>query len=154
MISSKKLFFYPHSSLRTGYAKCYFAHLLYLILGRLTSSMYPLTPFDNPPTSAATREIVEFLDGPAECLIPYTTYKNFLYIRPTMLAYEGQKIFQRARNLSCTIQVKDVDNEDSPPLPVSSHLFHLKISYFISHKRWWNFLKFSKRSLVKEKCRN
>ncbi|KFM62574.1 Dedicator of cytokinesis protein 9, partial [Stegodyphus mimosarum] len=84
----------------------------------LMSSLMPLVPFPVPPKCEPTLEIEQFPSGiPSNCS-PYTTYINHLYIFPKCLKYESQKTFTKARNIVCTVEFRDSDDENAEPLKV------------------------------------
>ncbi|XP_015124186.1 dedicator of cytokinesis protein 11 isoform X2 [Diachasma alloeum] len=79
----------------------------------LTTSLEPIQPFPIPPTTSPTLEILEF-ESPSErdVLHPYTTYRNNLYVYPQSLNFDTQKFFNRARNISCIVELRDNDEVD------------------------------------------
>ncbi|XP_063975168.1 dedicator of cytokinesis protein 9 isoform X2 [Diachasmimorpha longicaudata] len=76
----------------------------------LTTSLEPIQPFPIPPVTLPTLEILEF-ESPSErdILHPYTTYRNNLYVYPQSLNFDTQKFFNRARNISCIVEIRDND---------------------------------------------
>nr|XP_042902706.1 dedicator of cytokinesis protein 9 isoform X1 [Parasteatoda tepidariorum] len=84
----------------------------------LTTALVPLAPFPIPPKRDPTIEIEQFPTGVASCCNPYATYLNHLYIFPKALKYDGQKTFTKARNIVCTVEFRDGDDEKSEPLKV------------------------------------
>lgn len=78
----------------------------------LTSWLAPLKPFPSPPTSEVTIEVAELCPETQ----PHTTFTNHLYVYPQSLAFDSQKMFTRARNIACTVQLKDSDAEDAEPV--------------------------------------
>ncbi|KAG8037848.1 hypothetical protein G9C98_006059 [Cotesia typhae] len=82
----------------------------------LTTSLAPLKPFPLPPVSNPTFEVSEFESLSEKDVHPYTTYENHLYIYPQVLNFDTQKIFTRARNIACIVELRDDDNENSKPL--------------------------------------
>ncbi|KAF2356439.1 Dedicator of cytokinesis C/D N-terminal [Trinorchestia longiramus] len=84
----------------------------------LTPSLEPVVPFPNPPTHEPTFEVQEFPSDLLEDAQPSASYVNHLYVYPRHLNYENQKIFGRARNLVCLIELRDSDAEGAAPLRV------------------------------------
>ncbi|XP_034950532.1 dedicator of cytokinesis protein 9 isoform X2 [Chelonus insularis] len=82
----------------------------------LTTSLAPLKPFPLPPTNKPTIEVAEFESSCEKDVHPYTTYLNHLYIYPQVLNFDTQKIFNRARNIACIVELRDNDTEDAKPL--------------------------------------
>lgn len=92
--------------------------LLYMFTDCLTSSLMPLKPFPVPPTSEPTIEVTEFEGTNVLEVHPYTTFFNHLYVYPNCLLFDTQKLFTRARNIACTIELRDSDAEDAKGLMV------------------------------------
>lgn len=84
----------------------------------LTASLAPLKPFPLPPTNRPTFEIAEFEGLSEKDVHPYTTFVNHMYVYPQSLNFDTQKIFTRARNIACVVEVRDSDNEEARGLPV------------------------------------
>ena len=82
--------------------------------------MGPLKPFPMPPKSEVTLEITEFQTSTEKDVHPYTTYINHLYVYPQNLLFDTQKVFSRARNIACIVEMRDSDNEKTEPLRVNS----------------------------------
>ncbi|XP_008205538.1 dedicator of cytokinesis protein 9 isoform X2 [Nasonia vitripennis] len=82
----------------------------------LTTSLATLKPFPIPPSSDITLEIAEFESSSEKDVHPYTTYTNHLYVYPQNLLFDTQKIFSRARNIACIVEMKDNDTENAQPL--------------------------------------
>lgn len=99
----------------------------------LTTSLVPLKPFPLPPASDATIEVSEFESCSEKEVHPYTTYVNHLYVYPQSLSFDSQKIFTRARNIACVVELKDDDCENASSLYVS----YLKIQ---ENASLWNIL--------------
>ncbi|XP_039279988.1 dedicator of cytokinesis protein 9 isoform X2 [Nilaparvata lugens] len=78
----------------------------------LTSCMSPLKPFPVPPSGEPTVEVAELQPEPR----PHTAFANLLFVYPLSLAFDAQKTFTRARNIACTIQLKDTDDESAEPI--------------------------------------
>lgn len=100
---------------------CYYTlhkNFFFAIVDCLTSWLAPLKPFPSPPSSEVTIEVAELCPETQ----PHTTFTNHLYVYPQNLAFDSQKMFTRARNIACTIQLKDSDAEDAEPLVVSTML--------------------------------
>ncbi|CAG9771792.1 unnamed protein product [Ceutorhynchus assimilis] len=83
----------------------------------LTTSMALLKPFPLPPTNEPTFEITEFEGQSEKDVHPYTTFVNHLYVYPLSLNFDTQKIFTRARNIACVVEVRDSDNEEAKGIP-------------------------------------
>ncbi|KAG8235462.1 hypothetical protein J437_LFUL014092, partial [Ladona fulva] len=86
-----------------------------LLPNSLTSSMIPLKPFPAPPVEAATIEIAEF-DPPSSSPHPHTTFLHNAHIYPRSLRFESQRMFARARNIACTVEIRDSDKAGAQPL--------------------------------------
>lgn len=84
----------------------------------MSTSLAALKPFPLPPTSEATLEIAEFETTSEKDVHPYTTYINHLYVYPQTLSFDTQKIFTRARNIACIVELRDDDCENATPLRV------------------------------------
>lgn len=82
----------------------------------MTSSYAALKPFPLPPTSPLTLELATLNVEPEQ---PYAAYVHHLYVRPLSLNFESQKMFARARNIACSIELKESDSGDNKPLQVS-----------------------------------
>ncbi|XP_046588426.1 dedicator of cytokinesis protein 9 isoform X5 [Neodiprion lecontei] len=82
----------------------------------LTTSFVPLKPFPIPPTSEPTLEIAEFEGSSEREVHPYITYINHLYVYPQTLSFDTQKIFTRARNIACIVELRDNDSENAEPI--------------------------------------
>ncbi|XP_050528941.1 dedicator of cytokinesis protein 9 isoform X2 [Daktulosphaira vitifoliae] len=79
----------------------------------LTAYMAPVKPFPIPPSrDHPIKEISELNPDPH----PQINYINHLYVYPLSLAFDSQKHFPRARNITCTVQMFDDDNTDSKPI--------------------------------------
>ncbi|XP_050306735.1 dedicator of cytokinesis protein 9 isoform X2 [Anthonomus grandis grandis] len=83
----------------------------------LTTSIAPLKPFPLPPINEPSFEITEFEGLSEKELNPYTTFLNHLYVYPLSLNFDTQKIFTRARNIACVVEVRDSDNEEAKAIP-------------------------------------
>ncbi|XP_045766053.1 dedicator of cytokinesis protein 9 isoform X2 [Maniola jurtina] len=81
----------------------------------MTSAYAALKPFPLPPSSPLTLELAT-LNQEAEQ--PYAAYIHHLYVRPLSLSFESQKMFVRARNIACSIELKESDVGDVKPLQV------------------------------------
>ncbi|XP_055947475.1 dedicator of cytokinesis protein 9-like isoform X4 [Argiope bruennichi] len=84
----------------------------------LNTSLVPLIPFPIPPKCEPTIEIEQFPTGIASSCNPYVTYINHLYVFPKSLKYDGQKTFTKARNIVCSIEFRDSDDENAEPLKI------------------------------------
>ncbi|XP_076270905.1 dedicator of cytokinesis protein Ziz isoform X1 [Rhynchophorus ferrugineus] len=83
----------------------------------LTTSLSPLKPFPLPPTNEPSLEITEFEGNFEKDVHPYTTFVNHLYVYPLSLNFDTQKVFTRARNIACIVELRDSDNEEAKGLP-------------------------------------
>lgn len=84
----------------------------------MTNAYAALKPFPLPPTSPLTVELATLNVEPEQ---PYAAYIHHLYVRPLALNFESQKMFARARNIACSIELRDNDTGDNRPLQVSSY---------------------------------
>lgn len=81
----------------------------------LTTSCTAIKPFTIPPSqNHSTIEIAELYPDAQ----PQTVYINHIYVYPLALTFDAQKIFPRARNITCMIQMFDCDDENSKPITV------------------------------------
>ncbi|XP_030749591.1 dedicator of cytokinesis protein 9 isoform X3 [Sitophilus oryzae] len=83
----------------------------------LTTSLSPLKPFPLPPTNEPTLEVTEFEGKFEKDVHPYASYVNHLYVYPLSLNFDTQKVFARARNIACTVELRDSDNEEAKGIP-------------------------------------
>ncbi|KAJ2944618.1 hypothetical protein O0L34_g3971 [Tuta absoluta] len=79
----------------------------------MTSAYAALKPFPLPPTSPLT---VELATLNLEAEQPYAAYIHHLYVRPLALNFESQKLFTRARNIACSVELRDCDTGENQPL--------------------------------------
>ncbi|KAF5283763.1 hypothetical protein FQA39_LY17201 [Lamprigera yunnana] len=82
----------------------------------LTTSLSPLKHFPIPPTNEPTIEIAEFEGTSERDVHPYSTFVNHLYVYPQCLIFDTQKVFTRARNIACVVELRDSDQEGSKGL--------------------------------------
>ncbi|XP_045133980.1 dedicator of cytokinesis protein 9-like isoform X2 [Portunus trituberculatus] len=82
----------------------------------LTPALEPVKPFPNPPTHEPTVEVQEFPCKHIDDIQPFVSYCNHLYVYPHNLNYENQKSFSRARNLVCSVELRDSDSEGATSL--------------------------------------
>ncbi|GMT03988.1 hypothetical protein PENTCL1PPCAC_26162, partial [Pristionchus entomophagus] len=70
---------------------------------RLSSSYLPLNPWrrGESPHSPPVFDVQSFGDIVAE---PHSSFVNLMYIYPLALKYDSQKVFSKARNISCTVR--------------------------------------------------
>lgn len=47
-----------------------------------------------------------------------------------MLNFDSQKSFARARNIACSVELKDSDSREAVPLNVSKNILSLKLIFF------------------------
>ena len=83
----------------------------------MTSSYAALKPFPLPPPSPLTLELATLNVEPEQ---PYAAYIHHLYVHPLSLNFESQKMFVRARNIACSIELKENDTGDVKALQVYS----------------------------------
>ncbi|CAG9099870.1 unnamed protein product [Plutella xylostella] len=81
----------------------------------MTSAHAALKPFPLPPTAPLTLELATLNLEPEQ---PYAAYIHHMYVRPLTLSFESQKMFARARNIACVVEMKDSDSGDNKPLQV------------------------------------
>ncbi|KAL4715192.1 hypothetical protein ACJJTC_012239 [Scirpophaga incertulas] len=81
----------------------------------MTSAYAALKPFPLPPAMPLTLELATLSVEPEQ---PYAAYIHHLYVRPLSLNFESQKVFARARNIACSVELKDCDSGDNKPLQV------------------------------------
>ncbi|XP_013200563.1 dedicator of cytokinesis protein 9 isoform X1 [Amyelois transitella] len=81
----------------------------------MTSAYAALKPFPLPPSSPLTLELATLNVDPEQ---PYAAYIHHLYVRPLSLNFESQKMFARARNIACSIELRDSDTGENTPLQV------------------------------------
>ncbi|RVE53287.1 hypothetical protein evm_002120 [Chilo suppressalis] len=81
----------------------------------MTSAYAALKPFPLPPTSPLTLELATLNVEPEQ---PYAAYVHHLYVRPLTLSFDSQKVFARARNIACSVELRDSDIGDNKPLQV------------------------------------
>lgn len=82
----------------------------------LTCGWAPVKPFPLPPTSPCTLELAAIntlLEN------PHSSYVNHMYAYPIMLNFDSQKIFARARNIACHVEIRDSDSQGATSLNVS-----------------------------------
>lgn len=82
----------------------------------MSNAFAALKPFPLPPTNPLTLELATLNVEPEQ---PYAAFIHHLYVRPLALSFESQKIFARARNIACTIELRNNDTGDNKPLQVS-----------------------------------
>lgn len=97
--------------------------IVFLFLDTLSTSLAVLKPFPLPPTSEPTLEVAEFESTSEKDVHPYTIYINHLYVYPQTLCFDAQKIFTRARNIACIVELRDDDSENAMPLRVRVFFF-------------------------------
>ncbi|KAG7311678.1 hypothetical protein JYU34_002731 [Plutella xylostella] len=81
----------------------------------MTSAHAALKPFPLPPTAPLTLELATLNLEPEQ---PYAAYIHHMYVRPLTLSFESQKMFARARNIACVVEMKDSDSGDNKALQV------------------------------------
>lgn len=88
------------------------------IIDALTTSLSPLKVFPLPPTKELTLEVAEFESISEKDIYPYVTFVNHLYVYPQCLSFDTQKVFTRARNIACVMELRDSDSEEAKGLQV------------------------------------
>uniref|UniRef100_A0A8R1YPV2 Uncharacterized protein n=1 Tax=Pristionchus pacificus TaxID=54126 RepID=A0A8R1YPV2_PRIPA len=68
---------------------------------RISSSYLPLNPWRNDVHDPPVFDVQSFGDTVAE---PHSSFVNLMYIYPLALKYDSQKVFSKARNISCTVR--------------------------------------------------
>ncbi|KOB77262.1 Dedicator of cytokinesis protein 9 [Operophtera brumata] len=53
---------------------------------------------------------------------PYAAFVHHLYVRPLSMNFESQKVFARARNIACSVELRDCDTGDNKPLQAKLRL--------------------------------
>ena len=84
------------------------------ILNIVNSSHIPVVPFNGK--EQAIIEIQEFLTNNPSIAYPFTSFTNLLYVFPKYLKYDVQKLFPKAKNICCIIELRDSDQENAMPL--------------------------------------
>ncbi|XP_058808456.1 dedicator of cytokinesis protein 9 isoform X2 [Phymastichus coffea] len=82
----------------------------------LTTTLVPVKPFPKPTTSDLTLEIAEFESSSEKDVHPFTSYINHLFVYPQSLMFDTQKLFNRARNIACCIEIRDNDIQETQSL--------------------------------------
>ncbi|XP_066143426.1 dedicator of cytokinesis protein 9 isoform X2 [Euwallacea fornicatus] len=83
----------------------------------LTTSLVPVKPFSLPTSHPPTFEVTEFEGQCEKDVHPYTTFLNHLYVYPLSLNFDTQKVFTRARNIACVVELRDSDNDEAKGIP-------------------------------------
>ncbi|KAB0797571.1 hypothetical protein PPYR_08564 [Photinus pyralis] len=83
----------------------------------LTTAFSPLKQFPIPPVNDPTIEITEFEGSSEKDVHPYTSCVNHLYLYPQCLSFDTQKVFTRARNIACIVELRDSDRREAKALP-------------------------------------
>ncbi|XP_068960642.1 dedicator of cytokinesis protein 10 isoform X1 [Petaurus breviceps papuanus] len=82
----------------------------------VTSSFTPIKPFDMMVQQEPTVEVEEFVYDSTKYSRPYRVYKNQIYVYPKHLKYDGQKCFNKARNITVCIEFRNSDEEGAKPV--------------------------------------
>ncbi|XP_007502253.2 dedicator of cytokinesis protein 10 isoform X11 [Monodelphis domestica] len=82
----------------------------------VTSSFIPMKPFDMMVQQEPTVEVEEFVYDSTKYSRPYRVYKNQIYVYPKHLKYDGQKCFNKARNITVCIEFRNSDEEGAKPV--------------------------------------
>jgi hypothetical protein len=86
----------------------------------LTSSWTAVKPFAIPPIRP--HPIIEIAELYPDAQ-PQTAYINHIYVYPLSLAFDAQKNFPRARNITCMVQMFDNDDVNTKPIKVINYIF-------------------------------
>lgn len=81
----------------------------------LSCGWAPVKPFPMPPTAPCTLELASINTSLEH---PHSAYVNHLYVYPMSLNFDSQKIYARARNIACCVEIRDSDSQGSTPLNV------------------------------------
>jgi len=87
----------------------------------LTTSLAPIKPFNPSSETSASVEVAEFENSMVQDIPgrqPYSVPCHHLYIYPKQLCFEAQKVFAKARNLACSVELRDSDMEDAKSIKV------------------------------------
>nr|XP_060623860.1 dedicator of cytokinesis protein 10 isoform X11 [Anolis sagrei ordinatus] len=82
----------------------------------VTSSFIPVKPFNDIKEHRPTVEVEEFVQESTKYSQTYRVYKNQIYIYPKHLKYDGQKCFNKARNITICVEFKSSDEEGAKPV--------------------------------------
>ncbi|XP_060623860.2 dedicator of cytokinesis protein 10 isoform X11 [Anolis sagrei] len=82
----------------------------------VTSSFIPVKPFNDIKEHRPTVEVEEFVQELTKYSQTYRVYKNQIYIYPKHLKYDGQKCFNKARNITICVEFKSSDEEGAKPV--------------------------------------
>ncbi|VDN17643.1 unnamed protein product [Gongylonema pulchrum] len=97
---------------------------------QISPSFMPLRPWNAASDSpaAACFEAQSFNDFVVE---PHTSLFNLLYVYPLSLKYDGQKTFNKARNIVCTVRFVSTAGRGDPSLVSTSDFgqFYTKLLY-------------------------
>lgn len=84
---------------------------------------------------------------------PYTALVNNLYVYPLLLKYDSQKIFNKARNIACTVQFiasnERGGNSVKACLSLNCYSFFLNVLEVLSYLTYRNFLRQSFKKALK-----
>ncbi|CAH0700754.1 unnamed protein product [Spodoptera exigua] len=92
----------------------------------MSTSYAALKPFPLPPTLPLTLELATLNVEPEQ---PYAAYIHHLYVRPLALNFESQKMFARARNIACSIELRDSDTGENKPMQAVYGRFGMTTQY-------------------------
>jgi hypothetical protein len=96
-----------------------------MITDCLSTTLLPIKPFEVPPAQPPTMEIAEFSGTSEREIHPFSIFVNHLYVYPTSLNFESQKLFSRARNLAVTVELRSTDCADAAPIEVNVLKFEI-----------------------------
>lgn len=88
----------------------------------LTTCLTAVKPFPIPPSR--DHPIIEIAELYPDSQ-PQTAYINHMYVYPLSLAFDAQKNFPRARNITCMVQVFNSDEANSKPIKVILYQIYL-----------------------------
>ncbi|CAH0603294.1 unnamed protein product [Chrysodeixis includens] len=92
----------------------------------MSNSYAALKPFPLPPAMPLTVELATLNVEPEQ---PYAAYIHHLYVRPLSLNFESQKMFARARNIACSVELRDNDTGDNKALQAVYGRFGMTSQY-------------------------
>ncbi|XP_041973645.1 dedicator of cytokinesis protein 9 [Aricia agestis] len=79
----------------------------------MTPSYAALKPFPLPPMAPLSLELANLSVDTEQ---PHAAFVHHLYVRPLSLNFESQKMFARARNIACTVELKENDTGEGNSL--------------------------------------
>lgn len=95
---------------------------MYKITDSLTSGWAPVKSFPVPPSAPCSLELASINTSLEH---PHSAYVNHLYVYPIMLNFDSQKVYARARNIACNVEIRDSDSQGATSLNVCLISFEL-----------------------------